>query len=269
VGRAGDWGQRIRRIPGHVRPRRFRLFGLGEAKTGTTSLADKFGRYRSGHEWDRGRMTPVSNARLAGRLSAADARKELRHRSWRFNLEVDCAYFLAPFAGDLVAAHDDARFVLLVRDCFSWLDSRVEYALRPAQTAAGIESMAARYGRYDEPRRPEEAGLHDSGLFPLTAYLRYWAELSAAVVRDVPADRLCILRTEDLDDADARLAAFVGVDPSTILPAHSNHNERRTGVLRAVADEWIVELATEHCAPLMRQLWGDDWVSLRSRLRYR
>ena len=261
------WGGRIRRIPSHVRPRRFRLFGLGDAKTGTERLAHKFSRYRSVHEWDRSRLVPASSAVLEGRLPVSQVRTELRRRSRWHTFELDCAYFLAPFAGELAEMHDDAQFVLLVRDCFSWLEARVDYVRRVPLTPVGRESMAARYGHYDEPLRGEEAALHDAGLYPITSYLRYWAELPAKVMRDVPADRLCIVRTDDLDQSNERLASFVGIDPANLLPAPAVDDEPRNGLLATVPDESIVELAVQHCAPLMQRFWGDDWVSLQSRLR--
>jgi hypothetical protein len=261
-----DWGQRARRLPGHFLPRRFRLFGVGDGKTGTVTLSRKFGHYRSRHEWDGLRLIPASSAFLRGQLSDAEVRAEVRRRSRRFNLEADCGYFLSPFAGHLAEMYDDARFVLLIRDCFSWLDSRIEFALRKPSKPIGLDSMAARYGRDDEPRRPEEAALHDAGLWPIASYLRYWAELPAQVVRDVPAERLCIVRTEDLDHVNERLAMFVDVDPSTIITVHANHNETRTGLLTRVPVEHIEELVDQHCAPLMARYWGDDWRELSSRL---
>ena len=47
------------------------------------------------------------------------------------------------------------------------------------------------------------------------------------------------MRTETSTDANDRLAAFVGVDPSTILTVHANHNETRTGILTTVPVEHI------------------------------
>jgi hypothetical protein len=255
-------------MPGHVLPRRFRVFGLGEAKTGTVTLTRKFGRYRAFHEWDALRMAPKSNDFLRGELTAADARAELRRRSWRFNMEFDCGHFMSPFAGLLAEQYDDARFVLLVRDCFSWLDSRIEYVLLKGPVL-GRDSMEARYGQYGEHFHAGESALAAAGLFPIAAYLQYWSELTAQVMRDVPSERLLIVRTEDLDDSNERLAAFVGVDPSTISTVHFNHNEARTGILETVPNELIVELAQEHCTPLMQRFWGDNWVDLAARLDYK
>ena len=56
--------------------------------------------------------------------------------------------------------------------------------------------------------------------------------------------------------SNERLAALVGVDPSTILTVHANHNETRTGILTTVPVEHVLQLVDEHCAPLMREPLG-------------
>jgi hypothetical protein len=203
---------------------------------------------------------------LHGASVTEQVRRELRRRSWQFNLEVDCANFLSPLAGEIAALYDDARFVLLIRDCFSWLDSRIEWLATTSASPMWSENFAARYRRHADVPAREEAALTAAGLLPLASYLRYWAELPERVLREVPRDRVCVLRTEDLDDSNERLARFVGVDPSTIEVVHVNHNPSRTGLLSTVPREFIVERAMEFCSPLMQRFWGEDWVKLSSRL---
>ena len=262
--------ERARRIPGRVRRRRFRLYGVGDGKTGTTSLGLMFrDHYRSAHEADAERMLPVSTSVLMGSASAHDVRAALHRRSWRLNLEVDAANFLSPFAGRLAQMYDDARFVLTIRDCYSWLDSRIEWIVRTDLPDIWRQNFDARYGRYRDHPRPEEEALQAAGLRPIASYLRYWSELPERVIRDVPQERLCIVRTEDLDRSCDRLATFVGAASSTIVPAHVNRNEERTGLLASVPIQVIDDLALEHCGPLMQRFWGDDWMRLRERLPQR
>ena len=256
----------IARLAGHVRPRRFRLYGVGDGKTGTVTLARKFRRYRSAHEVDAARMVPLSTQLLDGALVAGRARKEIRRRSRRFNLEVDSANFLSPLAGEIAGVYDDAKFVLLIRDCFSWLDARVEWLVTRRYPTIWSENFAARYGRHPDVPVPEEAPLIAAGLLPIASYLRYWAELPDRVLRDVPEHRLRVIRTEDLDDANELLAEFVGVAPSTIETVHANRNLSRTGLLSTVPVQLIVDRATELCAPLMQRFWGSDWLTLTDRL---
>src|SRR6188472_2082412 len=101
------------------------VYGVGVGKSGSTSMARMFDQYRSAHEVDAKRLLPIGEAILHGDL-AVDSRRvraELRRRNWRFQLDVDSAPFLNPLTPMLVELFDDARFVLVLRDCFSWLDS--------------------------------------------------------------------------------------------------------------------------------------------------
>jgi Sulfotransferase domain len=259
--------RRLRRIPGHLRPRRLRLYGTGNGKSGTMSLARMFGEYRSAHEIDLARLTTLATAALMGELDpdSARARAELRRRSWRFHLEVDVAGLLSPFAGTLATQYPDARFVLLIRDCFSWLDSRVEKNVgRPGYVGSAI--YAARYGRFDDHFAPEESVLRDAGLRPIASYLRAWADVSERVLRGVPAERLLVVRTEDLDSSAGLLARFAGVPVASVKPAHANHRTRRSGLLADVPASFVVEQAQEHCAGLMERYWGQEWCRLGERL---
>src|SRR5438034_10103384 len=113
---------RVRRIGGHLRTRRLRLYGVGNGKSGTTSLTQMFGSYRAAHEIDRARFVALASKVWLGELdtSSARVRHELRRRTLRYHLEVDVAGHISVFAGTLADMYADARFVLLIRDCFSW-----------------------------------------------------------------------------------------------------------------------------------------------------
>ena len=262
--------RRVRRLPGHLRPRRLRVYGTGHGKSGTTSLARMFGMYRAAHEVDARRILPVATAIVDGELAADAARVKvaLRRRSRRFHLEVDSAAFLMPCTEALVGLFTDAKFVLLIRDCFSWLDSRVEWDLRHPPEAVAIFAplRTALYRRFGDEFAPEEAALEAAGVRPITAYLPSWTEWNQEVLRTVPADRLLVVRTEDLDHSAATLAAFADVPAATVRPAHANHNPHRASLLARVPREFVVARVEEHCARLMETYWGAAWRDLETRI---
>ena len=225
-----------------------------------------FATYRSSHECDASRMRALAAAVLRGELAAdaPRARWELRRRSVRYQLEVDGANFLTPFVATLADLHPDAKFVLTIRDCFSWLDSRLEH-LRSRPPDRDLY-VAAQYARFDDGFAPEELVLRDAGLRPIAAYFRGWAAYNDLVLASVPKDRLLVVRTEDLDTSADVLAQFVGVPASTVRPAHANRNESPTGFLGQIPTSFIVERAREHCGPLMERYWGAEWCNLSARL---
>jgi hypothetical protein len=227
--------------------------------------------YRATHEIDFAHLVPITAGVLTGEVDADSTRVRaaLRRRSVRFHLDVDVASFLTPFAGTLASLYEDAKFVLLIRDCFSWLDSRVEHVVRQPWTSrhpAWQAERLARYERHDDRFAPEEAVLREAGLRPIAAYLRAWSDYNERVLTSVPADRLLVLRTEDLDRSVDALVRFTGVPASAIQPRHANRRPSRTGLVEHVPAAFVVEQARAQCAPHMERFWGADWCDLRSRL---
>jgi hypothetical protein len=251
----------------HLRPRRLRLYGVGNGRSGTTSLTRMFDEYRAAHEIDLDRTRALAARVLAGELDVDSwrVRAALRRRSVRYHLEVDVAGLMAPFARPLVGMYADARFVLLVRDCFSWLDSVVEHRVR-RPIADGENYFAVKYLRHCDTFAPEEATLRDANLFPVAAYFQGWADAIQRVLDAVPAERLLVVRTEDLDSSVETLARFAGVPASSLQPQHANRNPSPTGVLGAVPVPFVVAQARAHCTPLMERFWGPAWTDLATRL---
>src|SRR5947199_313984 len=66
----------VRRLPGHLRPRRLRIYGIGLGKSGTTTLARMFDNYRAGHEVDAARLLPLATAVLNDEIAQDEASLE-------------------------------------------------------------------------------------------------------------------------------------------------------------------------------------------------
>lgn len=258
---------RPRHVAAHFRPRRLWLYGVGNGKSGTTSLARMFGNYRSGHEVDAEHMRVLAAETFRGELDvdSARVRRVLRYRNWRHHLEVDVAGNLSPFVGPATQLFPDSRVVLLVRDCFSWLDSRVEHSLRRPQGNV-TPFYLSKYALHDDPYAPEESPLRDAGLLPVASYLRAWADTNDQVLHDTPTERLLVVRTEELDGSVTELARFAGVPEESLRPVHVNQAPDRTGLLAQVPAEFVVARAREYCGPLMDRYWGSAWEALSARL---
>jgi hypothetical protein len=254
---------------GHLRARRLWLYGVGNGKSGTTSLAAMFDDYRSGHEVDRARAREVAARVYSGEIApdSPEVRALLRRRRWRLHLEVDVAGNLSPFAGTAARMYPKARFVLLIRDCFSWLDSRIETTLR--YRVPNDPFFRARFMLHDDPFAPEEAPLQAAGVLPLASYLRAWAATNDEVLDRVPAERLMVIRLEDLDSSLPALAAFTGVPADTLHRQHVNEAPSRTGLLAEIPRDFVIERVQEYCASHMERFWGAGWRALAERLPVR
>jgi hypothetical protein len=246
----------LRRIPNRLRRRPFRLYGIGLPRTGTTTLAEMFGGYRAAHEFQVQTMGPLAAAVVRGEADARTVKRALRQRD-RMNLTVDSAHFLSTFV-DQPAMRSDARFVLTLREPRAWVRSLIEREIRyPTVAPYWEEFREAVYGPAGG-FPAEEAVLVEAGVrWPLTPRLRRWTRTTDHVVATVPAERLLIVHTEDLDRSVDRLAGFVGVDPATIRSAHANGNERQTGVIDELPAGYLDALVDQHCSRLLAKYFPD------------
>jgi len=112
------------------KPRRFHVFGVGLPKSGTHSIARLFGiRYRSDHE-PRAPMTNVMLVRwIEGSLTDGAFADFLRARDVRLNLEMEANHPLHHCTPLLVDLFPEARFILTIRDCYSWPNSEINQQL--------------------------------------------------------------------------------------------------------------------------------------------
>lgn len=233
-------------------------------RSGTTTLRWVFGQYRAGHEYDCARVVPLAAQAWNGMVGPSRARWEMRRRALRFGLEVDSAGFLTPFVPQLRDLYPRAQFVVLIRDCFSWLESRVDHwdwardPTREPYWSAYQDAMFASSAA--PPATAADAPLVDRGIPPVGAFLQRWASTYSGLLAAAPADRTLVLRTEAIDDARDALAAFCRVDRSTLeVPGRVNTSQQRKGIVGDVAVDHVRAEADRFCAPVMDQFWGPDW----------
>ncbi len=242
--------------------RRFRIYNVGIAKTGTTSIAGIFGRYRSAHEYMFQETVERISAWHRGEISDEDLREHVLRRDREGNLELDSASFNHHFLPILVEEFPDSKFIFTVRDCFSWLDSIVAMGL---QAGSGVPDWMVEYGRFlasDRVGRSSIAAPFDilkalpdlvDGLF------RYWSEMNGRVLALLPEGRSLIVRTDELSSSLDRLALFAGV-PRDTLVGRAKHENRATGridVLPSLDPALVEERYAARCRPLMERLFPD------------
>jgi sulfotransferase family protein len=247
--------------------RPIRIFGVGLGKTGTHTLARMFEQAcRAGHEVDAERLVPPYASWLRGKPDVDAVRAELRQRAATLQLDVDVAALLAPFAGELATLFPEARFILTIRDCFSWFSSYVEHVVRdPAPVSFWLEARDAGFPRPYEYEPGDEA-LERRGLPPVRLGFRRWTEGNQGVLTGVPSERLLVVRTEDLSTSIDALASFCRVDRDRMQVVHDGAAPEIECVLADVRSEHLARVARETCAPLMERFWGPSWPDLVSRV---
>lgn len=238
---------------------RLQLFGVGTAKSGTSSLAALFARdFRAAHEPDAAALIALARARAAGASSHEETVRALRARASKRALDVDVSHVNGLLIEDLVRGFPAARFILTIRDCRSWLASMLEASLR-SDPPLWRPLKELRFARPGTAHPPEEAALAARGLYTLDGYLGHWARHNACVLAAVPPERLLVVRTDRLGASLSAIAEFSGIRASQLdaRRSHENRASLREDILDAVPRAHLRRVEERHCTELMARFFPD------------
>lgn len=147
-----------------------------------------------------------------------------------------------------------AKFILTIRNCYSWLESFLNYTLSRRLPLYWQKFGEFRYGSDSFDYAPEEKILADHQMRPLAQLLSRWATHQRQVLKRVPSDRLLIIRTHELDRSIPRLAEFLNIAPKT-LDAHQAHlykTAQQRDLLRQIDHDFLAAKVAEYCGDLMQ-----------------
>ena len=251
-----------RRLLGPERVRRTRVYGVGTGKSGTHSLAAMFSKtVRAAHEPQRDEMVKRVLDRHAGRIADEALTEWLRQRDRELSLELDSSWLNVDVLDILLREFRDARFVLTIRDCYSWCNSMMNDALRFASTTAPIwiQLRNRRYRAELFQHAPEERLLKEKDLYTLDGYFSYWAWHNQKVLDEVPRDRLLIVRTDQIVDRAVEIAEFAGLPRRAVRPqrAHAFRNPKKHELLQMIDRDFVEKKAATYCRPLMSRFFPE------------
>ncbi len=205
-----------------------KAFCVGQAKAGTASLAGLLSAsYRAAHEPERAETLDLIRREARGRLSPPAVRAYLRERDARLDLEYDIAWANQFIIDHLLAVFPSAQFIVLIRDCHTWLQSIVGHVV-----GRGVPGDVAEFLRWwfkpeRYPHGPRDRALADLGAFSVAAYLNAWNRHVDTCIGSIPRDRRLVLRTHELNVCHERLAEFLRI-PASSLDRGRGHLNRGT-----------------------------------------
>ena len=249
---APDLARRLEKaIRRHLGARRFQAYCVGAAKTGTTSVSRLFApHYLSAHEPDTVRSNRLAIDFVRGRLSEDAVRPQLVDRDRRLRLELESSHPLGYLAPVLQNIYPRAKFVITVRDPFSWLRSRVNFhdATDPPKWRAYRQ-----FFWYDQHREhhPEEAVLARHGLVSVDVYLAQYADHYRRLVRELDWSRALVIRTHELGAAPAQLERFLGLSERTLVPAHAKRARSPVDLLGTIDEAFVRSRILMHCEEIL------------------
>lgn len=244
-----------------VEPRQFQAYCVGTNKSGTHSLESLLAKhYNASHEEDHGRLINGVIDREEGRITADDFQTMLLDYEKYAWLEMDSSHVHVEYISELVNLFPDAKFILTIRDCYSWLDSYFNHTLNHPLFDCWDRLHHWRYGKYDTTYSPEEQSIRDAGFYPIENYFRAWASHNRRVLNSVPAERLLVLRTGEISESAEKIAAFLDVSASTIdtQRKHSFKAPKRHYLLAKIDIEFVRFQAQKHCEDLMEKFFKES-----------
>lgn len=251
-------------MAGHPPWLRFQAYVVGLPKTGSTSVATMFGRFRTGHEWQLLELVEAGMARQAGELSDDEFLAAVGPRLTSPSLEMDSATSHYLYADLLRDRFPRAVFVHTVRDVQSWSSSLLDMVLRKriARTQMNIAYSAweTEYlARMTEGTYNLDPASVDDDSACLPALMRYWAAHMREMVEVLPTERSLRVRTCDLADSAPALAALVGVLPGDLRTDLSHANRAPLSLDRySTFDSPQLRAAyDEHCADIMAEVFPE------------
>lgn len=239
------------------KPRRFHAYCVGAGKTGTHSVNDMFrAHFRSEHEPDRLELVELLDGDKLGSLSHDEKVAFLRKRDRRMWLEMDASAFNRRFVGLYAEVFPESKFVMTVRDPHTRTDSLINHMLNhPPENDLQRRRRDAIF-RADEYRHgPDDEPLRERGLHPLDGLLADYAEANAGIVASIPAQRLLIIRTDQLGKSATALAQFLEIpeDVLDVSRSHAYKSPKKYGVLASMDPDYVDARVKAHCADLLRE----------------
>ena len=250
-------------------PRRFHVYGVGLPKSGTVSLAGLFGNYRSCHEFHQWETHQTIIRYNSGTISREQFRGFLKERELLGGLlEMDAAHFNRHYIDILQDEFPEAKFICLIRDCYSWVNSFVNYFVVSEREA--IQSKELPNGMpFDIPRGAIEAKNELVNNFHkyIDVPLSFWSSSYRDMVEKLPPGRSLIIRTHEISQKVDDIAHFVGIPPNKLVKEqyHLNKAKYTVNVLRNLDRDFLKAKFREHCSGLMERFFPgfslDDFLA--------
>lgn len=254
------------------RRRCIHAYGVGAAKTGTTSLASIFNtNFRAAHEPAREELVDMFEREEAGEVTREQIVRFLRRRDRKLGLEMDSSAMNRRYAGLTAELFPDARFILTVRDPYTRTDSLINHLLNNPPTGRVREraDVVFRADRYQHA--PEERLLAEKGLHTLDGILSEYAITTFDVIDSVPEDQLLVVRTDRLRDDVAKIADFLEIPEESLDSArsHSYKAKRKYGVLLELDRGFVDAKVQQHCGEVLSRYFPEigSLTDIRERLR--
>lgn len=230
---------------------RFKAYGVGMPKTGTITLYIMFSNhYQTKHEPEtRFFAKKILAFAHENQLNKNDFIKYVKQRDRRLGLEMNISTLNLYLLDILVNEFPESKFILTIRDCYSWLDSFINHRLVYPK-AWPLDNF--RFGADRNKHTQEEKILANNGLYTLDSYFSWWNTYNTRVLSTIPPERLLVVKTPELNQSVPRIERFLGIMPGSLsASARGNVTTTKFNILSQIDKNFLEEKANFHCKELM------------------
>jgi hypothetical protein len=183
----------------------------------------------------------------------------LTERDRRLNLEYDIAWANQFIMAHLLTAFPNAKFVVLVRDPYTWLQSIVGHLIS-RDIPPDVRSFLDWWFRPERyPHTQQDHALEVRGIYSVAAFLHAWNRHIDSCTRVLPLERRLVLRTHEIGRSYSQLAEFLQI-PLASLDPQSGHLNRSTwaGRLDSLLNvTYVAEMIGRICGDNMARYFPD------------
>jgi hypothetical protein len=242
-------------IKGHIKsiivPRKFQAYCVGTAKSGTHSVADIFNiDFRSAHEPDSEQLIYLKGQLDRGEINTSQVLDFLKKRDVRNYLHMESSDFGGYFFQEFMNISPKAKFILPIRDCYSFIDSIINHQINNPVTDNSIWKLG-RDINYGNSRNnfPEEEKILASyeGLYSIKGYLHYWVQRNKQVLNLVNSNKLFALKTGAIKQEIPSICRFLNIPKESvnIKSSHSFKAPKKYNLIAQINPDYIDQLVVE------------------------
>ena len=222
-------------------------------------MAGLFSEYRAEHHPDQNVRLRLATEYVSGEIDESDACKILGRRDRVFRLEMESSTLAGILIEPLTQACPEKKFILTIRDVYSWCDSWLDHNINQPPLADSPWTILDRVRLRVNDFEPTEfdAPLAALGFPPLPCFFQMWAGHNERVLGVVSPNRLLIVPTHEITSMLPKIAAWanVPVDKLRADRAWLHAAPRKHHVLATLDPSYVQETADRYCGHLMRSFF--------------
>lgn len=242
-----------------IYPRKFQAYCIGAPRTGTNSIAGLFSdHYRAHHEPEPDLLLRKILSCEHKEIHKVEFTEFIKHRDRRLWLELESNHLLHFAVDILVEEFPDAKFILTIRDCHSWLESIISHQINFPKVGFWQDAREILFNRGGSIDAKEQL-LVDNQTYSIDGYLTFWREHIRKMLDSIPAERLLVVRTHEISDNVAKIAAFLNI-PAENLNLSKSHEGRSPQIIQLLSkidQKYLAEKYEIHCREIMDKYFPD------------